>query len=108
PAWRNLTEYFAAVQFNHRALATLALLAALGAAMAAWRRLPPGAARSACLALGAATLLQYGLGIATLLLVVPVSLGTLHQAVAVLVLTAAVAALHALRPAPSAGGAGRA
>jgi cytochrome c oxidase assembly protein subunit 15 len=61
-------------------------------------RLPPGAARRACLALAAATLLQYGLGVATLLLVVPVWLGTLHQAVAVLVLAAALRALHVLRP----------
>ena len=41
--------------------------------------------------------LQYALGIATLLAVVPVWLGTLHQAVAVLVLTGALLALHALR-----------
>ncbi len=97
PAWRNLAENIAAVQFNHRALASLALLAAGGAAAAAWRRLPAGPARRACLALGAAALLQYALGVATLLLVVPVSLGTLHQAMAVLVLTATLVALHALR-----------
>ncbi|WP_149539520.1 COX15/CtaA family protein [Siccirubricoccus phaeus] len=97
PFWRNLTENIPAVQFNHRLLATLAGLAALGAAQAAWRHLPPGRARSACLLLGAAVCLQYGLGIATLLLVVPVWLGTLHQATAVLVLTASLAALHALR-----------
>jgi cytochrome c oxidase assembly protein subunit 15 len=97
PGWRNLTENIAAVQFNHRLLASLALLAAIGAAAAALRRLPAGPARRACIALGGATLLQYGLGVATLLMVVPVSLGTLHQAVAVLVLTAALAALHALR-----------
>lgn len=98
PAWRNWTENIAAVQFNHRLLATLTGLAALGAAAAGWRRLPAGsAARRACLGLGAATLLQYGLGVATLVLVVPVWLGTLHQACAVLVLTAALAALHALR-----------
>ncbi|MCO6417566.1 COX15/CtaA family protein [Siccirubricoccus sp. KC 17139] len=98
PLWRNLTENIPAVQFNHRLLATLAGLAALGAALAGWRHLPPGRARAACLLLGASVCLQYGLGIATLLLVVPVWLGTLHQATAVLVLTAALAALHALRP----------
>ena len=97
PAWRNLTLNIPAVQFNHRLLATLATLAALGAAIAGWRRLPPGAARSACLGLGAAVLLQYGLGVATLLAMVPVWLGTLHQACAVLVLTAALVALHGLR-----------
>jgi cytochrome c oxidase assembly protein subunit 15 len=49
--------------------------------------------------LGLAVALQYALGIATLLYVVPVGLGTLHQATAVLVLTAALLALHGLRPA---------
>lgn len=97
PFWRNLTENVAAVQFNHRLLATLAGLAALGTAAAALRRLPDGPARRACLALGVAAVLQYALGVATLLLVVPVWLGTLHQAVAVAVLTAALVALHALR-----------
>ena len=46
-------------------------------------------------ALVAASLLQYSLGIATLLLVVPVPLAILHQAMAVLLLTAALIALHA-------------
>jgi cytochrome c oxidase assembly protein subunit 15 len=40
---------------------------------------------------------QYALGIATLLHMVPVGLGTLHQTVAVLVLTAALVALDRLR-----------
>ncbi|MFC7541668.1 COX15/CtaA family protein [Siccirubricoccus deserti] len=99
PIWLNLTANIAAVQSNHRLLATLAGLAALGASFAAWRRLPAGPARAACIGLGLSVCLQYGLGVATLLLVVPVWLGTLHQATAVLVLTAALAALHALRPA---------
>lgn len=99
PAWLNLAENVAAVQFNHRLLATLAGLAALGAALAAWRRLPDGPARRACLGLGAAVALQYALGVATLLLVVPAWLGTLHQANAVLVLTAALLALRRLPPA---------
>jgi cytochrome c oxidase assembly protein subunit 15 len=101
PWWRNLTANIAAVQFNHRALATLAALCAAGAVMAALRRLPAGPPRSAVLGLGAAVAVQYGLGIVTLLHVVPVSLGTLHQAMAVVVLAAALVALHALRPAPA-------
>ncbi|RKK04337.1 COX15/CtaA family protein, partial [Teichococcus wenyumeiae] len=64
--------------------------------------LPAGRARTALLALGGTVALQYALGVATLLLVVPAWLGTLHQAVAVGVLTAALASLHALRrPRPS-------
>jgi cytochrome c oxidase assembly protein subunit 15 len=41
--------------------------------------------------------LQYVMGIATLLAVVPVWLGTLHQSIAVLVLATALAAIHGLR-----------
>jgi cytochrome c oxidase assembly protein subunit 15 len=100
PAWLNLAENVATVQFNHRLLATLAGLAAFGAAFAARRRLPEGPARRACLGLGAAVALQYALGVATLLLAVPAWLGTLHQANAVLVLSAALLALRRL---PAAG-----
>jgi heme a synthase len=96
--WANLTLDVATVQFNHRLLASLAALAALGAAFAGWRRLPEGFARRACLGLGGAVILQYALGVATLLHVVPVWLGTLHQATAVLVLATALLALHGLRP----------
>jgi cytochrome c oxidase assembly protein subunit 15 len=98
PFLRNFTANIAAVQFNHRLLATLAGLAALATAAWGWRALPPGFARGALLALGGTVALQYGLGIATLLLVVPPWLGTLHQAVAVAVLSALLVALHALRP----------
>jgi cytochrome c oxidase assembly protein subunit 15 len=97
PPWRNLALNIPAVQFNHRLLATLATLAAIGAAAAGLRRLPPGPARRACAGLGAAVCLQDALGVATLLWVVPAWLGTLHQACAVLVLTAALNALHALK-----------
>ncbi|UFN47201.1 COX15/CtaA family protein [Roseomonas sp. OT10] len=98
PWWRNLFENIAAVQFHHRVLATLTLAAA---AWTLWsvRRLPSGGAGRArrwAAALGAAVAAQYALGVAALLLVVPVWLGTLHQAVAVAVLTAALGLLHAL------------
>jgi cytochrome c oxidase assembly protein subunit 15 len=99
PWWQNLTANIAAVQFNHLLLATLAGLTAAGAVWAAFRRLPDGLARRAVMGLGAAVALQYALGIATLVHVVPIGLGTLHQAMAVLVLTTGLLALHALRPA---------
>lgn len=100
PLWTNLTENLAAVQFNHRVLATLTGLAALGVGVAAWRHLSPGFARSAALVMAAAVLGQYALGVVTLLYVVPVSLGTLHQTVAVGVLAAGLCAWHALRAPP--------
>ncbi len=96
PWWRNVTANIAAVQWNHRLLATLALLLAAVAAVAAWRRLPAGAARTAVLVFAAAVAVQYGLGILTLVHVVPVGLGTAHQAMAVGVLAAALVALHLL------------
>lgn len=93
PLWRNFTENIATVQFDHRLLATLTLGAGLFTASAG---LLEGRAdgRRPFVLLGAALLLQYGLGIATLLLVVPLPLAILHQAGAVLVLAAAVNVLH--------------
>ncbi len=101
PTWLNLTENLAAVQFNHRLLATLTGLAALGVGVAAWRHLPPGFARNAALVMAATVLGQYALGVLTLVYVVPVPLGTLHQTVAVGVLAAGLCAWHALRAPPT-------
>ncbi len=104
PGWMNLTANIATVQFNHRLLATATLAVAVWMLVAAMRSLPRGRARGAVHGLAMAVLLQYVLGVATLLAVVPVWLGTLHQAVAVLVLTGALLAFHALRrPAAPAG-----
>ena len=94
PWVRNLFENVTAVQFDHRLLATLTALAALGAVGAGLASGARDTTRVALLVLGGAVALQYGLGIATLLLVVPVALGALHQLVAVGVLTAALVALH--------------
>ena len=89
PCWLNWTENVAAVQFNHRLLATATLLLALGTLLAGWH----SAARPVLLGLAGTVGVQYGLGIATLVHVVPVGLGTLHQAMAVVGLTAALGAL---------------
>jgi cytochrome c oxidase assembly protein subunit 15 len=94
PWVRNLTENVAAVQFDHRLLASLTLILVTATAVVGWRR---GIARGAMLALGGAVVVQYGLGVSTLLLVVPVGLATLHQSVAVLLLSAVVFGLHSLR-----------
>jgi cytochrome c oxidase assembly protein subunit 15 len=96
PWLRNLTENVAAAQFDHRLLATLTLLAVLAVA---WRSLSKvtGLAAAALFALSLGVLAQYALGVMTLLWVVPVSLGTAHQVLAVLVLTAALVLLHATR-----------
>jgi cytochrome c oxidase assembly protein subunit 15 len=93
PFWRNWFENVAAVQFDHRALATVTALTVFAAVAAGFQ----GVARGPLLVLGGFVVLQYGLGVATLLHVVPVGLAALHQAEAVLVLTAVLVALHRLR-----------
>lgn len=90
PFWLNAFENIAAVQFNHRLLATATLA---GAAIVALR----AHGHRAALLLAGAVVAQYVLGVATLLLVVPPALGTLHQTVAALVLAAGLLALHRLR-----------
>lgn len=102
PAWRNLFENVASVQFNHRLLATLTGLLAIATAWYGLSTLPRDTtggrrARWWVGALALATLAQYALGVAALVNVVPAWLGTLHQAMAVGVLTAALGTLHALR-----------
>ena len=105
PVLTNLVRNPAAVQFDHRLLATLALLTALLTVfLALGVRRPvalPRAARAAFAALGLVVLLQYGLGVATLLAVVPVWLGVAHQLTATLLLTASLLALYAVRGARS-------
>ncbi len=97
PFVRNMTENVATVQFNHRLLATVTALLASATLIVGLRGGTAGRLRTALLALGLTVLGQYALGVTTLLWVVPVALGTMHQAMAVLVLTAALAALHAGR-----------
>ena len=65
--------------------------------------------RTACRKLIAAVaLLQVALGIATLVLVVPIPLAAAHQAGAVLLLTAAIVFRHTLRRVPIVDAASRA
>jgi cytochrome c oxidase assembly protein subunit 15 len=97
PIMRNWFENIAAVQFDHRILATTTAAAVLLLWLAGWRASLPRQARLALHALFAAALLQFALGVATLLLVVPIPLAAAHQAGAVLLLTAALALRHAVR-----------
>ena len=104
----NWFENIAAVQFDHRLLAVatagviaLVWLAGQGAGL-------PQPARAALHALAAVALLQVALGIATLVLVVPIPLAAAHQADAVLLLTAAIVFRHTLRRVPIVDAASRA
>ncbi len=97
PWTADLTGNPVTVQFVHRWLAMLVVAAIL----ALWwraRDLPPGD-RLAFDLLAAMAVLQAGLGVATLLLGVPLAAAALHQAGAVVLLSLAVHALHASRKA---------
>ena len=96
PLWLNFTQDIATVQFNHRVLATVTAVLALMAVAWGLARGVGGGLRWSLLALGSVVLGQYVLGVLTLLWVVPVSLGTAHQGMAVLALTAALVATHVL------------
>ncbi len=97
PWWVNAFEHVTAVQFNHRVLGVLTALAALAVWWAS-RQATPGV-RVLGMAVGLTGLAQAGLGIATLLLFVPIWLAALHQAGAVVLLGLALLMLHRLRPA---------
>ncbi len=99
PFHRNLTDNLAAVQFDHRLLATLTAIAVTATVGVGFGMRPPSRVRWSLAALGVTVAVQYVLGVATLLLVVPPVLGVIHQLNAVLVLTAACALLHGVRPA---------
>ncbi len=97
PWWRDVFENRATVQFHHRVLALSSFFAV---AIFVWRVLrasPPVFVRRASVALAHIAVLQVGLGIATLLLVVPVPLAALHQAGAMALFTAALWLRFALR-----------
>lgn len=103
PAWLDPFETPATAQFIHRWLA-VALVIAVLAVWAGGRgsAIHPAARRGLDL-MAAAALLQAGLGIATLLLVMPIPLAAAHQAGAVILLTSLLWALHRLRaPRPAA------
>jgi cytochrome c oxidase assembly protein subunit 15 len=89
PFWRNFFDNMTTVQFDHRwlAITTFALVVIY------WSKVRksdlPQRARAAVNALLHTAVLQIVLGIATLLMAVPVILGATHQAVAMLLFTVA-------------------
>jgi cytochrome c oxidase assembly protein subunit 15 len=98
PAWVNFFENATTVQWMHRTLGW----AVLAAAIYVWHRGRRDAestlARGALGAIAWLTMLQFALGVATLLLRVPVWLGVAHQVNAAILLVAAVTLLYAAPP----------
>lgn len=93
PWYRNLFDNLIAVQFNHRLLGVLVTI--LGLALWGRTRNDDSAVGTWGRAVGYMSLLQIGLGIVTLLLLVPISLASMHQAGAVVLLCFALLLLHA-------------
>ena len=97
PFWLNLFENTTTVQFDHRILAITTFFLIVWY----WFRIRstelPRRASVAVNALLHTATLQVVLGITTLLLAVPVFLGSIHQAVAMLLFTVALFLLHSLR-----------
>jgi cytochrome c oxidase assembly protein subunit 15 len=103
PVWRNFFENTATVQFDHRVLALTTLSSVAGLYAAArrsagglvWAALPTQARAlfhaTAIMAVG-----QVGLGIATLLLYVPIPLAAVHQFGSLTLLTFLTALTHSL------------
>lgn len=94
PAWLNLFDNTALVQFAHRWLAIGTALVVLGLAFRCRGTRVAGLGGAA----GAMVVVQLGLGISTLLLHVPVGLGAMHQAGALLLLALLLALGAAARP----------
>jgi len=97
PAWRNLFENMAAVQFNHRVLAVTTFCVIVAYWWFARRQSLPRRLRAGTTALLHTAVLQVALGVSTLVFMVPIPLAALHQAVALVLLTVVVYLCHGLR-----------
>jgi heme a synthase len=94
PLWRNLFENALTVQFVHRTMAYAVGLAVFLHALGLTHSRCDGGQEISGWVLFGIVLVQMGLGIATLLLNVPLPLALFHQAGAMLLLTTAVIHLH--------------
>lgn len=98
PLWLNFFSNMATVQFDHRLLAWALMLLIPWFALSAAAAAP--AARRPALLLGLWLAVQVSLGIATLLLRVPVPLAAAHQAGAMVLFALLLWTNHAVRQAP--------
>lgn len=101
PLWRNLFENNLTVQFIHRAIAYAIVVYVLFILVARWRRGGLVDAHQWLPRIAFLVLLQVGLGIATLLAAVPISLALGHQALAFMLAGAVTAYLADLSRRPA-------
>ncbi len=97
PWWINFTENPATVQFLHRLMAGFVAISLISLVMRARRSDLPQALRRRFHYLPLGLLFQAMLGIATLMLVVPLPLAVAHQAGAFLLFTLGLYTLHGLK-----------
>ena len=97
PLWRNAFENILTVQFNHRMMAYLVLIFAAWHAWSLQRVADDGWMTGSAWTLLLALLAQAALGIWTLLAVVPLHLGIVHQLGAAIVFATAVWHLHTMK-----------
>ncbi|MBF0153489.1 MAG: COX15/CtaA family protein [Magnetococcales bacterium] len=100
PAGRNLFDNIAAVQWNHRVLAVVTLCTVLLFRLFVRRYTLPDRLRLGLDLLMGLALVQVSLGVATLLLEVPVPLATTHQGSAFVLLMTALFVTHQMHHAP--------
>jgi len=93
PAWINVVENAAAIQFTHRWIAIIAALAVL---TFSFRTIKAGYKQARYHAVGGMVVLQVGLGIATLLSGVHLHVAVTHQAGAAVLLMLMTACIHGL------------
>lgn len=97
PWWVNFTENPATVQFLHRLTAGFVAISLISLVVRARRSDLPAALKRRFYYLPFGLLLQAALGIATLMLLVPLPLAVAHQAGAFLLFTLGLYALHGLK-----------
>ena len=90
PWWRNMFENVALVQLIHRLLASVTAIVVIGLWLAARKFSFASRVRLSFIVWAIFVLLQFLIGIMTLVLFVPIWLGIVHQAGAILVFSAAV------------------
>lgn len=98
PLLSNFTQNMSMVQWLHRLLGTLLLLAVVGLWVRMLIRKPGQQALRLGLALLALVLLQYAVGVFALIWHVPISLAVMHQVLALILFGVLTALFHHLQP----------
>ncbi|MCC5812301.1 MAG: COX15/CtaA family protein [Ectothiorhodospiraceae bacterium] len=91
-----------AIHFVHRVGAVIVALGVIGLAIAVWRQTASSLASRAAAAMAALLVVQWMLGIANVLLSLPLSVAVAHNGGAALLLLSVITLYHTLRPLPPA------